>query len=301
MQLTKFQIFLRTIPNFNGTVMKENIKHLVCFDFDGTLIHTPLPEDGKKKWEEFYNMSFPRPGWWGSKESLDLKVFYPSVNDYVFKFYKECFGKEDTYTFLATGRLVKLETEVKKVLDLHNIKFDDIFCNNSGETLRFKKKLFEKKIEEFKNCESFTMFDDRYEHIQEFIEWSKQFKSVKVTVVGWGLTDSEGKTTSPFLKKLSAPLLPISLCSQDEFPRAHGYTLGSETLCIQTYQHQQASCPGDSGGPLFLKRYNQYTQVGVVSWGSACSGSRSKGSSAVGYAAVSHAFPWIQKMLQSGK
>jgi len=163
--------------------MKENIKHLVCFDFDGTLIHTPLPEDGKKKWEEFYNMSFPRPGWWGSKESLDLKVFYPSVNDYVFKFYKECFGKEDTYTFLATGRLVKLETEVKKVLDLHNIKFDDIFCNNSGETLRFKKKLFEKKIEEFKNCESFTMFDDRYEHIQEFIEWSKQFKNVKVTVV----------------------------------------------------------------------------------------------------------------------
>lgn len=122
-----------------------------------------------------------------------------------------------------------------------------------------------------------------------------------VTVVGWGLTDSEGKTTSPFLKKLSAPLLPISLCSQDEFPRAHGYTLGSETLCIQTYQHQQASCPGDSGGPLFLKRNNQYTQVGVVSWGSACSGSRSKGSSAVGYAAVSHAIPWIQKMLQSGK
>ena len=163
--------------------MKENIKHLVCFDFDGTLIHTPLPEDGKKKWEEFYNMSFPRPGWWGAPESLDLKVFYPPVNDYVFKFYKECFGKEDTYTFLATGRLVKLETEVKKALDLHNIKFDDIFCNNSGETLRFKKKLFEKKIEEFKNCESFMMFDDRFEHIQEFVEWSKQFKNIKVTVV----------------------------------------------------------------------------------------------------------------------
>ncbi|MGE5087390.1 MAG: S1 family peptidase [Bacillota bacterium] len=117
-----------------------------------------------------------------------------------------------------------------------------------------------------------------------------------VTVVGWGLTENDGKTDSPFLKKLSAPLLPIALCSQDEFPRAHGYNLGSETLCIQTYQHQQASCPGDSGGPLFLKRNNQYTQVGVVSWGSACSGARSKGSSAVGYASVSHALPWIQKM-----
>ncbi|MFM6927284.1 MAG: S1 family peptidase [Bdellovibrio sp.] len=120
-----------------------------------------------------------------------------------------------------------------------------------------------------------------------------------VNVIGWGLTENDGKTDSSFLKKLSAPLLPISLCSQDEFPRARGYNLGPETLCIQTYQHQQASCPGDSGGPLFFKRNNQYTQVGVVSWGSACSGSRSKGSSAVGYASVSHAFPWIQKIIQS--
>lgn len=119
-----------------------------------------------------------------------------------------------------------------------------------------------------------------------------------VTVVGWGLTDAQGKVASPLLKKLSASLMPKELCSMDAFPIKQGFKLGSETLCIQTEQHQRSSCPGDSGGPLLLFDRDQYTQVGVVSWGSACAGARSLGSSVAGYAAVSAALPWIKKMIQ---
>ncbi|UXR65301.1 serine protease [Bdellovibrio bacteriovorus] len=123
----------------------------------------------------------------------------------------------------------------------------------------------------------------------------------KVLVTGWGLTDSEGHKESPWLQKLEAPLLPRALCAQDDFPKKRGYELGPETLCIETYQHLKSSCPGDSGGPVFLQRDNLYVQVGVVSWGSACSGFRAKGSSVGGYAAVSYALPWIKKVLTGSK
>ncbi|WP_374034898.1 trypsin-like serine protease [Bdellovibrio bacteriovorus] len=123
----------------------------------------------------------------------------------------------------------------------------------------------------------------------------------KVVITGWGLTDYEGQSESLQLKKLEAPLLPRAQCAQDDFPKKRGYVLGPETLCIETFKHQQSSCPGDSGGPAFQKQNGQTVQVGVVSWGSACSGFRAKGSSVGGYAAVSHALPWIQKVLAGSK
>lgn len=123
----------------------------------------------------------------------------------------------------------------------------------------------------------------------------------KVVITGWGLTDNEGLKESTQLKKVEAPLLPRTLCAQDDFPKKRSYELGPETLCIDTFQHQQSSCPGDSGGPVLLRQSGHVVQVGVVSWGSACSGFRAKGSSVGGYAAVSHALPWIQKVLAGSK
>ncbi|WP_367143683.1 serine protease [Bdellovibrio bacteriovorus] len=123
----------------------------------------------------------------------------------------------------------------------------------------------------------------------------------RVLIAGWGLTDNEGLKESPRLKKLEAPLLPRSQCALDDFPKKRDYELGPETLCIDTFKHQQSSCPGDSGGPVVLQQNGHAIQVGVVSWGSACSGFRAKGSSVGGYAAVSHALPWIQKILSGSK
>lgn len=119
----------------------------------------------------------------------------------------------------------------------------------------------------------------------------------KVIITGWGLTDNDGLLAGTSLKKLEAPLLPRAQCALDDFPKKRGYELGPETICVDTFKHQQSSCPGDSGGPVFLKQNGLAVQVGVVSWGSACSGFRAKGSSVGGYAAVSYALPWIQKVL----
>ncbi|MEN0058695.1 MAG: serine protease [Bdellovibrio sp.] len=128
-------------------------------------------------------------------------------------------------------------------------------------------------------------------------DWGESAESV--TVIGWGLTDSQGKTDSALVKKLTIPLLPRALCSKDPFPVKMGYHLGPETLCIETQNHTQSSCPGDSGGPLIIWEKDHYSQVGVVSWSSACAGSSYKmNSSVAGYAAVFAAGDWIQAVIE---
>ena len=54
---------------------------LISFDFDDTLCHTPLPEDGKQIWFEKTGTEWPYNGWWSKPESLDLEVFDIPVNN----------------------------------------------------------------------------------------------------------------------------------------------------------------------------------------------------------------------------
>ena len=119
------------------------------------------------------------------------------------------------------------------------------------------------------------------------------------TVIGWGLMDAQGTTESESLQKVTLSLVPRSLCAQDEFPRSKEIAVGNEMLCAQTSHHQMSSCPGDSGGPLLQMNAGKPVQIGIVSWGSACSGNRSKiDSSVAGYADVSDAYDWIQKTIK---
>jgi hypothetical protein len=151
-------------------------KRLVSYDFDGTLCFTPEPNEGKQIWFEKTGNVFPYPGWWSKKESLDMKVFYIPTNPFVVSKYKEDIRRStetgDTYVFLATGRIEKLKKEVSDILEHHNLFFDSVHLNTGGDTLSFKKKLFESLINKF-NPEVFVMYDDRHEHIVEFIIWAK--------------------------------------------------------------------------------------------------------------------------------
>jgi hydroxymethylpyrimidine pyrophosphatase-like HAD family hydrolase len=155
---------------------------LVCFDFDGTMIHTPTPETGKPLWEKLTGQSWPGAGWWGNAESLNLNVFQPPVNQWVYNKYLTETSTPDSYVFIATGRLIKLEKHVKDILEMHDLKFHDVFCNTGGETFKFKRFLFEKIIRENPKATEFTMYDDRHEHLKEFIEWGKK-QPIKVNII----------------------------------------------------------------------------------------------------------------------
>lgn len=152
---------------------------------DATMIHTMLPEEGRKIWLDKTGENFPNPtGWWGTEESLDLDIFYHPLNQWVYKKYQEHTSDENSICFLATGRLEKIKHKVLDLINFHNLdKFESINCNNmKRSTVTFKKILFEQKIAQYPTAKEFIMYDDRQEHFTEFIEWGKKQK-IKVTII----------------------------------------------------------------------------------------------------------------------
>lgn len=125
-------------------------------------------------------------------------------------------------------------------------------------------------------------------------------KPLFATVVGWGLVDTEGQISAQFLQKISLPLISRNTCSEDDFVSKSAWDITPDILCAETNQNQKASCPGDSGGPLVININGHYTQIGIVSWGSACSGNPPRFQSNVeGHAAVADAYPWIVETINS--
>jgi hypothetical protein len=156
-------------------------KKIICFDFDDTLCHTPLPEDGKVIWKEKTGFEWPHRGWWSKPESLDVDVFDIPVNKWVYEKYLDAISEDSAYIILATGRIEPLRKEVEKVLIKNNLSFDDVFLNFGGDTFTFKTRLFENMIKKYQP-EEFIIYDDREEHLPKFYEWAKQ-QPCKVTVV----------------------------------------------------------------------------------------------------------------------
>jgi len=102
------------------------IQRLAVFDFDGTLIDSPEPENGKQFWQDKMGRQYPYSGWWGRPESLDLDVFeikpFPSV---LLQLKKEVV-LPNTFVVVLTSRMEKLRPQVQAVLDANGIKVDKL-------------------------------------------------------------------------------------------------------------------------------------------------------------------------------
>ena len=169
------------------------MKKLACFDFDGTLCDTKEMIEGKIIWEEKNGRSWPYRGWWGRVESIDWNTFKTPTIEWVYQKYLQEIRTSD-YVILATGRLNNvpgMREEVEKILINNNLSFSEIvmdnkvsngvYLNTGGDTFQFKTRLFEYLIKKL-DIDEFVMYDDRMEHIQRFIEWSKNQK-VLITIV----------------------------------------------------------------------------------------------------------------------
>ena len=53
----------------------EKVTRLAVFDFDGTLVDTPIPETGRGEYEQKTGKAWPHHGWWGREDSLDHTIF----------------------------------------------------------------------------------------------------------------------------------------------------------------------------------------------------------------------------------
>ncbi|MFZ3231204.1 MAG: serine protease [Pseudobdellovibrio sp.] len=126
----------------------------------------------------------------------------------------------------------------------------------------------------------------------------ESFPNLSAIATGWGLVDTVGKIQSDFLKKINLQIVPKAICNKDNWVLDHGWKIEANTLCTQTNFGTNATCAGDSGGPLLIKNINTYIQIGIISWGSACRlAFINRQSNVEGYSDISAAYPWIQSLI----
>lgn len=164
---------------------KQVITRLAIFDFDGTLVDTPLPEQGREIYKKETGNDWPYKGWWGRPESLDMEIFPMPVNrDVVSDYIKEKQDKH-TLTVLLTGRIPPLSQQVKKILDTNSLKFDEYYFNTGGSTLNFKLHILDELLKKYPDVKSVKMWDDRVEHVPSFEQWGESNPiQFDITVVG---------------------------------------------------------------------------------------------------------------------
>ncbi len=85
------------------------------------------------------------------------------------------------------------------------------------------------------------------------------------TVTGWGQVSENGNATNELLET-AMPVVGHQQCNT----AYDGDIVEDAMVCAGTADGSGDSCYGDSGGPLFVSRNNEFIQAGIVSFGEAC-------------------------------
>lgn len=151
---------------------------LSVFDFDGTLVDTPVPsQENKDKWAEYHGKEWPFIGWWGRKESLDMDVWdMPLIPDTIRDYKKEKSNK-DTMVIMLTGRLAKQKPDVMPIINKYGLEFDEYLFKRGGETSDDKIQQLNHILSKYPTITSVEMWDDRDEHIPKFEAWGNSLMS----------------------------------------------------------------------------------------------------------------------------
>jgi hypothetical protein len=166
------------------------ITRLCAFDFDSTLISSPMPETGKIEWEKYYNKPFPYKGWWGRPESLDLNVFdvrtFPKVQNILNK----DVSTPDTYTIVLTSRQEKLRPLLQKILDVNNIHVDKLDMKRDERT---KGQKILDYIKTFPELIEINVYEDKEDEINSYKEIKNQIpENIKFNIY----VANQGRLTS---------------------------------------------------------------------------------------------------------
>lgn len=154
-------------------------RKLCVFDFDGTLISTPIASpENKKKWENHYGSEWKYLGWWGREESLDTNVWDMPVVKKVFDDYQREVKNPENITVLLTGRLQKMDNIVKQIVNDKGYHFDYYLFNRGGDTLSNKIKHLMSLLDKYPNIREVELWDDRLEHFSTFKDWGKRLKDM---------------------------------------------------------------------------------------------------------------------------
>lgn len=167
------------------SIDKNIITKISVFDFDQTLVNTPLPDQGRIDYEKKTGNKWPYEGWWGRALSLDTSIFEMSVVPETLSAYNKEKTNPETLIVMLTGRMSKLASEVKLILDEKGLKFDVYEYNRGGNTLDSKIKSLERLLSEHPNVTELELWDDRIPHVEEFQKWgdSKENLTFKINII----------------------------------------------------------------------------------------------------------------------
>ena len=65
---------------------EKKTEELHVWDFDGTLVNTPVPDTGRAQYESETGLPWPHKGWWGRAESLEHPLTWsagPAMDEFM--------------------------------------------------------------------------------------------------------------------------------------------------------------------------------------------------------------------------
>lgn len=156
-----------SFANKNKSMLNESTntsnKKVVFFDFDGTLMDSPLPETGKDIYKEKTGNIYPHKGWWGRSESLDLKVFDIKTNPEIESIFRKYASDPNVKVVLLTNRQLKLAEPIMNVLSKHNMVFDVYSYKNDNREKG--ERILDIMQNKFPDIKSVEFYDDDVKHL----------------------------------------------------------------------------------------------------------------------------------------
>jgi len=163
-----------TIDEVGHNVSSKTI--LNVFDFDGTLMDSPLPEEGKKLYKQITGEKYPHNGWWGKIESL--QPFDVKPIEKVKKLYNTYSKKPNSINVLMTNRIGKFEPVIKEKIngiysfDIYNFKTDS----------KEKPERIEDILKDHPTIKIINIFDDMDEQIKLFNEFKERHPELEINI-----------------------------------------------------------------------------------------------------------------------
>ena len=148
-------------------------EELHVFDFDGTLVNTPIPEDGMRQYYEETGEKWPFQGWWGRAESLAPPLTMdagPALEEY-----RASSTRSDVARIMMTGRRSKLKASVETVMREFNISHchEHIFNGTGHDTLTYKLNELRRLVAVYKP-KRVRIWEDRISHAAAFEEFGRR-------------------------------------------------------------------------------------------------------------------------------
>lgn len=159
---------------------KTTIFRIAFYDFDGTIIDSPMPELGKLLWAKKYGKVYPHMGWWSKPESLDMEVFDIKPIIEVERRLQKDIKDKNCWVVLLTNRISKLKPQVTEVLNHLNISVDEFQMMdriNYSKNIRIKNVL-----QDFPQAAQIDILDDDDKNINAFLDLKIELQQEGKTV-----------------------------------------------------------------------------------------------------------------------